>query len=169
MQYWNNCGQVMSFYPPWVIREVPSVTDLWAPDIVFWGDKYHLYYAASSFGSNHSAIGLATNVTLNQNSPDYKWVDEGEVISSQPSDDYNTIDPNLVTDQSGQRWLVFGSFWSGIKMRKIDSATGKLATDDTTLYALASRPGITAIEGAFITYRLGYYYLFASFDFCSDR
>ncbi len=82
------------------------------------------------------------------------------------TDNFNAIDPNLVTDQDGQRWLVFGSFWSGIKMRRIDSTTGKLAADDTTLYSLASRPGSTAIEGAYITFHDGYYYLFVSFDFC---
>jgi arabinan endo-1,5-alpha-L-arabinosidase len=51
-------------------------------------------------------------------------------------------------------------------MRKLDAVTGKLSTDDSALYSLASRPGNTAIEGAFITYRRGYYYLFVSFDFC---
>jgi arabinan endo-1,5-alpha-L-arabinosidase len=163
---WENCGAVFEGYPNWIYQSIPGVTALWAPDLVFWGGQWHLYYAASTFGSNRSAIGLATNVTLDQDRKDYKWVDGGLVITSQPTDNYNTIDPNLVTDQSGQRWLVFGSFWSGIKMRKIDSATGKLDDSDPTLYPLASRPGNTAIEGAYITYRSGYYYLFVSFDFC---
>jgi arabinan endo-1,5-alpha-L-arabinosidase len=166
MLTWDNCGKVFRVYPAWVYKTIPGVTDLWAPDLVFWGGKYHLYYAASSFGSNHSAIGLATNLTLNQDSPDYNWADEGEVISSQTTDDFNAIDPNLITDQNGQRWLAFGSFWTGIKMRKIDSVTGKLAADDTTLYSLARRPGNGPIEGAFVTFANDYYYLFVSFDFC---
>ena len=166
MLNWDICGKVFSIYPEWVYREIKGITTLWAPDLVFWDGKWHLYYAASTFGSRRSAIGLATNVMLDQDSPDYKWVDGGEVISTQPTDDYNAIDPNLVTDQDVQRWLVFGSFWSGIKMRKVDSATGKLSSDDSMLYSLASRPGITAIEGAFITHHDDYYYLFASFDLC---
>ncbi len=166
MLKWDNCGQVFRIMPIWAYKSIQGVGDLWAPDIVFWDGKYHLYYAASTFGSNISGIGLATNVTLDQGSKDYKWSDDGAVILSQKTDNFNAIDPNLVTDQDGGRWLVFGSFWSGIKMRKIDSATGKLAADDTTLYDLASRPGFTAIEGAYVTYRSGYYYLFASFDFC---
>lgn len=166
MLSWENCGQVFKAPPFWIYQTIPGVTDLWAPDVVFWDGKYHLYYAASTFGSNRSAIGLATNVTLNQGSPDYRWVDEGQVIASQVTDNYNAIDPNLVTDQDGQRWLVFGSFWSGIKMRNVDSTTGKLSADDSTLYSLASHPGNTAIEGAFITHRNQYYYLFVSYDFC---
>jgi arabinan endo-1,5-alpha-L-arabinosidase len=163
---WQNCGQALRVVPYWVFQAIPGVTDLWAPDVAFWDGKYHLYYAASTFGSNRSAIGLATNVTLDQSRSDYKWVDEGEALSSQRTDDYNAIDPNLATDADGQRWLVFGSFWSGIKMRKVDSTTGKLSTDDSTLYSLARHPGNTAIEGSFITHRGDYYYLFVSYDFC---
>jgi arabinan endo-1,5-alpha-L-arabinosidase len=163
---WDYCGTVFQAYPPWVYKAVPKVADLWAPELVYWDGKWHLYYAASSFGSNTSVIGLATNVTLNQDSPDYRWIDQGEVIKSQPPDNYNAIDPALFTDPSGERWLAFGSFWSGIKMRKIESSTGKPADSDPTLYALASRPGNTAIEGAYMTYHNGYYYLFVSFDFC---
>jgi len=92
------------------------------------------------------------------------------VIASQPGDDWNAIDPNLAFDEAGQPWLAFGSYWSGIKLRKIDSTTGKLATDDPKLYALASRPHNAespgAIEGAFIIHHGAFYYLFASFDFC---
>ncbi len=166
MLYWDNCRQALRLYPYWVYQAIPGLTDLWAPDVVYWDGKYRLYYSASTFGSNRSAIGLASNVTLDQNSRDYQWVDEGEVISSQPTDDYNAIDPNLVTDEKDQRWLVFGSFWGGIKMRKVDSATGKLAQDDTTLYSLARKPGNSAIEAGFITHRDDYYYLFVSHDFC---
>jgi arabinan endo-1,5-alpha-L-arabinosidase len=68
-------------------------------------------------------------------------------------------------DESGTPWLAFGSFWDGIKMRKLDASTGKLAASDTTLYALASRSG-GAIEAPSIIARGGYYYLFVSFDAC---
>jgi arabinan endo-1,5-alpha-L-arabinosidase len=168
MVTWEFCGRVFEEVPNWLQRAVPGVGDLWAPDISYFNDKWHLYYAGSTFGSNRSVIGLATNATLDPDSPDYAWVDEGLVIGSAPSDDWNAIDPNLAFDADGQPWLAFGSFWSGLKMRKVDAATGKLAADDATLYALASRrgTGTDAIEAAFILYRDGYYYLFASFDQC---
>ena len=107
----------------------------------------HLYYSVSSFGSRNSAIGLATNATLDPASPDYKWVDEGMVVRSfEDKDDWNAIDPNLVIEDEKNVWLTWGSFWGGIKMRRIDPATGKLSTTDTTMHSLCSRPREQPIE-----------------------
>ncbi len=166
---WTWCGRVFDQNPDWLTAAVPGLGagDLWAPDISYFNGKWHLYYAGSTFGSNRSAIGLATNVTLDPESPDYRWQDEGLVIASRLSDNWNAIDPNFVLDGDGQPWLAFGSYWSGIKLHKLDPATGKLAADDTTLYSLAQRVGgNTAIEAPFIIQHGGYYYLFVSFDAC---
>lgn len=167
---WAYCGVVFDAIPAWIADSIRGVTDLWAPDISYFNGKWHLYYAASTFGSRNSAIGLATNQTLDPNSPDYRWVDEGEVLRSTEADDWNAIDPNLVLDAGGQPWLALGSFWSGLKLRKLDPATGKPSSDDTTLYPLADRrhgPDHTdAIEAPFIIRHGDYYYLFASFDRC---
>lgn len=167
---WEFCGRVFARVPQWVMQTVPGVGHLWAPDISYYNGRWQLYYAGSTFGSPRSVIGLATNTTLDPNSPDYAWVDEGLVIESTGAEDWNAIDPNFVVDGDGQPWLAFGSYWSGLKLRKLDPATGKPSTDDPTLYAIAQRaaddPGGTAIEAAFILHRDGYYYLFASFDAC---
>jgi len=61
------------------------------------------------------------------------------VLKSANGDDFNAIDPNVVLDKKGQPWLSYGSFWTGIKMRRIDPATGKLSTSDTKVYSLAAR------------------------------
>jgi len=167
---WRLCGDVFAHLPEWAVKDVPGLRGLWAPDVIYFNGKYHLYYSASTFGSNRSSIGLATNQTLDLASAKYRWVDQGKVISSYASDDWNAIDPNVVLDEKNQPWLSFGSFWGGIKLRKLDHATGKLSSQDQTLYALASRtrtaelPG--AIEAPAIVRRKGYYYLFVSFDLC---
>lgn len=167
---WTLCGDVFAHLPLWGVQDVAGLRGLWAPDISYFNGRYHLYYSVSTFGSNRSSVGLTTNETLDPKSEKYRWVDQGRVISSYPADDWNAIDPNLVIDDAGQPWLSFGSFWSGIKLRKIDPSTGKLDRQDETLYSLASRPRITgqpgAIEAPFIVQRSGYYYLFVSFDFC---
>jgi arabinan endo-1,5-alpha-L-arabinosidase len=163
---WKLVGTIFPSIPEWIGKELGKVPpNLWAPDISFFNQKYHLYYAGSSFGTNKSVIGLATNVTLDPDSPQYRWIDEGLVIQSVQTDNWNAIDPNIGFDAANTPWLSFGSFWDGIKMRRIDPSTGKLAATDTALYALASRGG-GAIEAPSIVYREGYYYLFVSFDLC---
>ena len=163
---WSDIGSALPAIPSWVTQYVPnfSGSDVWAPDIFYYNGTWYLYYAVSTFGSNTSAIGLATNKTLNPSESGYSWQDRGVVISSNSSNNYNCIDPNVVLDKDGSPWLSFGSFWSGIKLVKLDPATMKPASG-ATLYSIASRPS-TAIEAPFIVYRNGYFYLFVSFDLC---
>lgn len=167
---WTNAGSLFPSIPAWITTQLgQAITDLWAPDISYFNGKYHVYYAGSVFGSNHSVIGLATTTALEPTAPGATWVDDGLVIESNATgttDDWNAIDPNLSFDAAGNPWLVFGSFWSGIKLRRIDPATGMLSKADTTLYSLAARPGGGAIEAASIVMHNGYYYLFVSFDLC---
>jgi len=170
LRQWTLCGRVFEQLPDWAKQEIPGATAPWAPDISFFNGRYHLYYAVSTFGKNESAIGLATNETLDSKSPKYKWVDQGLVIRSRKEDDWNAIDPNIVVVDNRQVWLNWGSFWGGIKMRRIDPATGKPAPEDTRLYSLAMRPRTApeqgSVEAPFIVRHGGHWYLFVSFDFC---
>jgi arabinan endo-1,5-alpha-L-arabinosidase len=180
LTHWRLCGQVFDAIPAWIQERSPGTRELWAPDISFAHGQYRLYYAYSLFGKNTSGIALATARTLDPNSPQYGWHDEGLVLESKATDDYNAIDPNYVEDTRHHAWLAFGSFWTGIKMRALDASTGKLSTTDTKTYSLASRvrpadaapnpPGLPgnwqAIEAPFVVHHGGYYYLFASFDLC---
>jgi len=165
---WSNAGSIFSALPAWIKSALgQTISDLWAPDVSYVAGTYRVYYSGSTFGSNHSVIGLATNTTLDPADPTYKWVDQGLVIESNPAgskDDWNAIDPNVTTDAAGNWWLVFGSFWSGIKLRRLDTATGKPSSADTTLYALAAHSG--GIEAPSIISHNGYYYLFVSYDAC---
>ncbi|GAA2341965.1 arabinan endo-1,5-alpha-L-arabinosidase [Streptomyces kunmingensis] len=138
-------------------------TEAWAPDISYHGGKYLMYYAVSTFGSNKSAIGLAGSSTGLPGS----WTDYGVVYTSTTSSDYNAIDPNLFVDSDGKWWLSFGSWWTGIKMIRIDPSTGKQYAGDTARRSLASRPtGTKAVEAPYIVKHGNYYYLFASYDVC---
>ena len=159
------------FMPEEAYAYVPDATDLWAPDISFYNDKYHLYYSISTFGSNHSAIGLATNPTLDPDDENFEWTDQGIVVQSQRSDFYNAIDPNLILDEDDTPWLAFGSFWGGIKLIQLDYETGKVAEledgEEPELISLATREDNNrAVEAPFIIHRNDYYYLFLSYDSC---
>jgi arabinan endo-1,5-alpha-L-arabinosidase len=155
---WRGATSAFSSNPPWIASQVPAATDLWAPDLSFFGGQYHLYYAASTFGKNTSCIGHATRDRMNAGS----FTDHGSVMCSGGNDDFNAIDPNIVLDATGTPWLAFGSFWSGIKIVKLDAAGARA---DNMVHAIASRNG-GAIEAPYIVRRCGYYYLFVSFDKC---
>jgi arabinan endo-1,5-alpha-L-arabinosidase len=171
LRTWTRAGHVYDSLPAWALAEVPKARNAWAPDISYFNGRFHLYYSVSSFGSRNSAIGLTTTPTLDASSPDYRWQDQGLVLRSfEEKDDWNAIDPNLFIEDDRNLWLSWGSFWGGIKMRRVDPATGKLSRDDTAMHALSSRPRTApvggSVEAPFIVRRGDYFYLFVSFDRC---
>jgi hypothetical protein len=155
-------------FPLWTTNAVPGFTGFfWAPDVVSLNGGYYLYYAVSTFGSQVSAIGLATNSTLDPAVPGYQWVDQGPVIQSGSDVDYNAIDPSVLA-ANGHLWMSFGSFWSGIRMIQLDPATGKRISAASTVYSLATHPPSTAIEASCLAQNGSYYYLFVNWDNCCD-
>jgi arabinan endo-1,5-alpha-L-arabinosidase len=164
--HWTKQGQVFPTAPGWVAQDVPGNKDnvSWAPDIHLLQGKYFLYYSYSSWGSHLSGIGVATSANLDPRS----WVDQGVVIHSTQKDDFNTIDPCIMEDVNGGVWLSFGSYFSGVKMIRIDPQTGKQSADDPKIYDLANdggHPG-NAIEASCVYYHDGYYYLFVNWGGC---
>ncbi|WP_176604662.1 arabinan endo-1,5-alpha-L-arabinosidase [Streptomyces lycii] len=155
----RNAGSVFPGGAPWTTEYTGGSRNLWAPHLSYHNGRYYLYYSASSFGSNRSAIFLATSSSGDSGS----WTDQGLVIESQSSSDFNAIDPHMVVDEQGRWWLAFGSFWSGIKMIALDPATGKRTGNQ--FLSVAGRGG-GAIEAPTVFRHGGHYYLFVSFDLC---
>ena len=150
--------------PEWIAEVVPQATNLWAPELHEHDGTWYLYYAASSFGSNRSAIGLMTSDSLD---PDSNWVDGGRVIVSEPGlDDWNAIDPAVVEDAEGNPWLAFGSFWGGIQMIELSWPSGLPVEGaaPTTIAARGTPPN--AIEAASFVQHDGWTYLLVSKDLC---
>lgn len=187
LQNWKREKAVFSQAPQWAIDTIPDFKGhIWAPDISYHNNQYYLYYSVSAFGKNTSAIGLATNKTLNASDPAFKWVDHGRVIQSYPNQtNWNAIDPNLIVDKNGNAHLAFGSFWDGLKMVELTSDLQKPKVSVDKIPTIASRKkdplvsenppaidnnpvdaGGNAIEAPFIFKHGKYYYLFASIDYC---
>jgi len=150
--------------PSWAQTAVPGVADLWAADISNFGGKYHLYYSASTFGSNRSCIGHATKTDLASGA----WTDQASATVcsnvTTSGDNWNAIDPAIVLDAAGTPWMTFGSFWSGIKLIQLDQNGARVGTTLTSIAARPSNGG--ALEGPYIVRRCGYFYLFTSWDTC---
>ena len=186
LQSWRKEKPVFDAPPQWAVEAVPGFKGhIWAPDVAYHKGWYYLYYSISAFGKNTSCIGLVVNKTLDTTSKDYKWIDKGKVIQSYPGKTaWNAIDPNLVFDKKGTPYLSFGSFWEGLKLVQLQKDLKTLSEDPDKLLTIASRKkdptapnppsiddnpkdaGGNAIEAPFIFKRGGYYYLFASVDYC---
>ena len=179
---------VMTVIPQWAHDSVPGFTQhVWAPDIIRWRGRWWMAYSCSTFGRNGSAIGL-----LSARSLSYPiWNDEGCIVTSRENrDNWNAIDPNFVIDDQDQPWIVWGSFWDGIQLARLDTtmhiAKGEKPRTIARRYNLNSKDakaalpiipnppknptsdfaGPNAIEAPFIFKHDGWYYLFVSWDYC---
>ncbi len=170
---------VMTVIPGWTTDSVPGFgSHVWAPDIIRWHDRWWMGYSCSTFGRNSSAIGLLSTRSLRSN----MWKDEGCIVTSREKrDKWNAIDPNFVIDESTDTpWMVWGSFWDGIQLIRLDSTMHVAKGEQPRTIARRFDPnykpkepnptsrfaGTNAIEAPFIFKHAGYYYLFVSWDYC---
>lgn len=157
---WHNGIQIFASELSWWRTYAPNMgsNNVWAPDIQYYSGRYYMFYCVSEFGKNNSAIGLTSCSSIATGD----WRDDGMVISSKSGTNaYNAIDPNMVIDSSGKPWLVFGSWFDGIHIVRLNSSTMK---PSGTIYSIAYKSG--GIEGGCMIYKDGYYYLFASIGVC---
>ncbi|WP_372015225.1 arabinan endo-1,5-alpha-L-arabinosidase [Pseudoxanthomonas sp. 10H] len=177
LRTWKAEPPVFADIPAWAYEVVPKFNGhVWAPDISYHDGTYHLFYSISTGGKNTSAIGVATNTTLDRADPAFRWVDHGIVLRSVPHRDlWNAIDANLVEDADGTPWMAFGSFWGGLKLVKLrpdrlglaePQEWRTLARRERPPFADDASPEPGAIEAPFVFRKDGWYYLFVSFDHC---
>ncbi len=158
---WEQLGKVVP-NPPKDSLEWVGGDAIWAPDIVKVGDEYRLYCSNSTFGSQQSCIFLATS-----NNAEGPFEPQGAVLKTSKDLPVNAIDANIIEDHiSGEQYMIYGSFWGGCHLLKLNKDTGYAAEDGIGL-CVAKRPLWTegAIEGPYIKYndKTGYYYLFVSY------
>jgi len=171
LKQWSRIGSVFERHvPAWAEQAVPGCDGIWAPDIQYANGLYYLYYSVSTFGSQRSVIGLAVNRSLNPQHPEYRWRDRGLVVESFPKkNDYNAIDSAMLVDSDQKAYLVWGSYWTGIKGCAIDLASGKPRSPQPESVALATRSSRSDppnIEAPYLIKRGAFYYLMVSWDFC---
>ncbi len=149
---------------PQEVKKLTNVRNIWAPDIIKAGEEYRLYYSASTFGSQNSVIGLAVG-----DNPEGPFIHRGIAVHTTPESPVNAIDANPVREEeTGEYYLVYGSFWGGIRLLHLDAVTGLPDEEGYgKVLACRARKGCdTAVEGSYIHYnkQTGYYYLFVSYD-----
>lgn len=185
---WKKAGNVLDANS--VIPKGDRVAP-WAPTVIVVNGTYYCYYSVSRAGCRDSAVGVATS-----NSPGPgNWHDHGAIIETgtgngsniYPYNVSNAIDPSTVVTADGQAYLTFGSYWNGIFQIPLGKdLISPASTTEPDARQLAWEPkslgkpnrlanticgdptGPHAIEGAFISYNEGWYYLWYSHGFCCD-
>lgn len=159
---WTYIGDAFSVRPAWL----DTFSGLWAPDIQYFNGQYYLYYTivGRRLPERDSAIGVATAPT-----PIGPWVDSGGPVV-EPQADPNggpdrrwVFDSAVITDDTGQRFLFYGSFVGGISARRL-SADG-LHTDPASETPIASA---NRYEATAVVRHGEYYYLFVSAGECCN-
>jgi arabinan endo-1,5-alpha-L-arabinosidase len=147
--------------PSGSIINLPGNQDLWAPDVSLVDHTYYMYYSVSSFGSQDSAIGVATSSSLAG-----PWSDHGSTgIESNPGDNFNAIDANLLATGS-QKLVTFGSFWADIFQTPMGSAPLKISGNFNPTNVILDPTPPQPVEGAFLYQHGNFFYMFFSRGKC---
>ena len=140
--------------------------EIWAPEVAYMDGIYYCFYSVSVWMGFNSAVGVATNVTLDQSSSSYKWVDKGIVMDSLQAADggpmVNVIDPSTFLDDDGKWYLAFGSYQGGVRLAEISRTTGKPVNNPAHPTKITGSLG----EASFIFHWKNYYYYTVSRGTC---
>lgn len=130
---------------------------IWAPDINYFGGRYVLYYAMSTWGGEwECGIGVAT-----ADKPEGPFTDHGKLFISKEIGVQNCIDPFYI-EEKGKKYLFWGSF-RGIYGAEL-TADGLALKNPKKLFKVAD----SFMEATYILKRDGYYYLFGSSGTCCE-
>lgn len=164
---WQHLGDALPEKPGWASK----TQDFWAPHAAQVGGRYLLYYSAkpdAALDDPEKGLCLAVATAARPEGP---FTDTGEPLLCGPG--FVNIDPMLFDDpQTGKRWLYWGSGFGPVKVQELRAdglafAPGSapidlvppVPTDDPGNYR-------RLVEGAWVTFRDGWYYLFFSGDNC---
>lgn len=160
---WIFVGDALPQKPSWADQ------DFWAPHVFYDAESktYYLYYSGES---NLEEIGKCLGVATSQ-SPEGPFMDKGEPMLC--GEDFVNIDPMSFDDPvSGKKYLYWGSGFESIKVQELADDRLSFKEESKAIALVHPIPGKSPdnyqrlVEGAWVVYRHGYYYMFYSGDNC---
>lgn len=159
---WTFVGDALPKKPKWADK------DFWAPHVLYDAKlkTYFLYYSGESSVKEGKCLGVATS-----QSPIGPFVDKGEPLLCGTG--FINIDPMAFDDpKTGKKLLYWGSGFEALKVQELseDRLSFKAGTSPKTLVnpIINNDPSNyqNLVEGSWVTYHDGYYYLYYSGDNC---
>lgn len=164
---WQLVGDALPVKPVWAA----ATQDFWAPHVHHHGGRYYLYYSAKPDAAlTDTSGGLCLAVAVADN-PAGPFTDIGQPL--QCGTGFINIDPMAFDDPAtGRSLLYWGSGFGPIKVQELGSDRTSFAPGSIPIDLIAVEPTDRPdnyerlIEGAWVHYREGWYYLFYSGDNC---
>ncbi|HEX8189636.1 MAG TPA: glycoside hydrolase family 43 protein [Pyrinomonadaceae bacterium] len=172
---WERVGDALPAKPSWASR-----TQLfWAPDVHRRGRTFYMYFSAGldpgpakqfkkERGAEKSEEGVFCLGVATSSRPEGPFRDSGRPLKCGLS--FVNIDPMAFDDpRTGRKYLYWGSGFQPIRVQELapDRLSFKKGSAPVELVkADKSVPFQTLVEGAWVVYRNGFYYLFYSGENC---
>ncbi|HEX9960148.1 MAG TPA: glycoside hydrolase family 43 protein [Pyrinomonadaceae bacterium] len=160
---WQRLPDALPEKPIWADKFEPK---FWAPHVSEADGKYYMYYSADP--NTQKGLCLAVAVA---SAPAGPFKDVGKPL--QCGESFINIDPMAFDDpKTGKRLLYWGSGFHPIKVQELASNRIEFAANSQPVDLIATIKDENPdnyqrlVEGAWVTYRKGYYYLFYSGDNC---
>ena len=159
---WTYVGDALPQKPTWA----NTTQDFWAPHVLYDKDisKYVLFYSGKANDKNYDkCIGVAFAET-----PEGPFIDKGTPLIL--GEGFTNIDPMAMVDpKSGKKILYWGSGFAPITVREMTNdwqnfAEGSVKTP--LVFPGKEKNYSVLIEGAWMDYNNGKYYLYYSGDNC---
>lgn len=162
--HWTHLGDALPEKPKWA----STTQNFWAPHVSEHAGKYYMYYSAEPDPEVKTGtdLGLCISVAVSDN-PAGPFVDSGAPLIS--GDGFDNIDPMVFNDPvSGKNYFYWGSGFKPLKVKELSDDMVSFVDDSPGIELIkAFGPGYGfLVEGSWVVYRDGYYYLFYSGDNC---
>ena len=161
---WEHLGEALADKPRWAA----SKQRFWAPHVTYDAPRktYYMYYSAEPDAGSGKCLAIATS-----RDPQGPFVDSGRPLLC--GDGIEHIDPMAFDDpQTGKRLLYWGSGSLPIKVQELAPDRMRFLPGSAPrdiVYPDALAPYGSLIEGAWVTFRHGTYFLFYSGDRCCAK
>jgi xylan 1,4-beta-xylosidase len=153
---WEIMGTVFPHRPEW------AKGNFWAPEIAAYKGKYYIYYVG------HKKDGALAVAVATADKPSGPYTDHGPLVSQEDG----SIDPVPVTDEKGDRYLIWKEDGNSrhqptpIWAQKLNDDGTKLTGEPRELIRNDAPWEGALVEGPFVLHRGDWFYLFYSGSGC---
>ena len=160
--HWQYLGDALPVKPFWANQ----TQNFWAPHVTEIGGTYYMYYSADPNARNGLCLAVATAT-----GPSGPFTDKGAPLKCGTG--FVNIDPMQFDDPvTGKKYLYWGSGFEPIKVQELAADRLNFAPGSkpiNLIFPIADPDPASyrdLVEGSWVVYRNGYYYLFFSGDDC---